>query len=293
VVIGESVEFLTSLKNFVELYGITNDRIKCIDKTYLQTSPWHKYIRHISPCGPVKSRRVSSDRGCVHEIWSALCADGRKGPFYVGTSSIELSNMKIFDADEGYVSYVPVLQDSKMKNIAAGERATLSYLYYMIHIFKFLNAGDILIFDGEPSLATPIVQQYLIVNHIFYFILPSYHHQLLSPNDNNFHSLFKMRYYRLLTDSDTGRTDVKQKLHLALQSYNDVSDDTVRLMFQRCGLTENGEDKRTTVLRLMSEGITSLDRHNQIHKICLLEFFKWCRANSLANELCPFFFNIF
>lgn len=62
-VINESVDWLESLDNFCQSFNVSIGQIKAIDKTYLCTSPWHKYVRHIGPSGSIKSRKVASDRG--------------------------------------------------------------------------------------------------------------------------------------------------------------------------------------------------------------------------------------
>lgn len=62
-VIQESVDWLESLQIFVDRFNINKSQIKAIDKTYLCTSPWHKYVRHLAPSGSTKSRKIASDRG--------------------------------------------------------------------------------------------------------------------------------------------------------------------------------------------------------------------------------------
>lgn len=61
-VIRESTEWLESLHVFISAHNIRLSQIKALDKTYLCTSPWHKYVRHIGPKGS-KSRKVTCDRG--------------------------------------------------------------------------------------------------------------------------------------------------------------------------------------------------------------------------------------
>jgi hypothetical protein len=289
-------------------YNIPFDRLFAIDKTYLFTSPWHKNVRHICPSGSIKSRKLTCDRGAGfiyhfsinfyslilivyssfkgHEIWSTLRSDGKRGTFYVRTSEIKLANEQLID---GKISYVPVLKDVKSKkNISPGERSTLTYLYYMITISQEFQPGDVIICDGESSLSTPNVQRYLLDNDIHQFIIPSILHQLINPCDNSFHALFKMRYYRLISNMNGEEIQVKEKLQLAQQCYDDISDESIHSMFKRCGLIPNAnyKDKRSLVTHLMSEGITALDRCHQ-YKVCLLAFLKWCRFNNLFEELCP------
>ena len=149
----------------------------------------------------------------------------------------------------------------------------------------FLQSGDVLVHDGEAALSTPVVLQYLHQNRIYPFVLPSTLHQVLNPCDNSFHSLFKLRYYRLIADFNTGSIDVKEKLNLAKQCYDDISEEVVAGMFRKCGLIEsNVETNRQVVARLMCEGIY-LDNFDK-HRDCLLAFLKWCQANEF-HELCP------
>lgn len=61
--IKESVDWLESLASFASNNNISPQKIKAIDKTYLTTSPWHKYVRHIGPRGSTKSRKVTNERG--------------------------------------------------------------------------------------------------------------------------------------------------------------------------------------------------------------------------------------
>jgi hypothetical protein len=186
----------------------------------------------------------------------------------------------------GYLSYVPIMKEDKTKkNVFPGERSALAYLQYMILTNEF-RRGDVLIFDGEPALSTPNVQQYLFEHGIHPFVLPSTLHQLLNPCDNSYHSLFKQRYYRLISNLNGEHMDAKEKLNLAMHCYYDISDESVVSMFNRCGLLPTIESKYIIVSRLMSEGITSLDG-NQQHKKCLLAFLKWCKLNDLKEELCP------
>jgi len=288
-VIQESTEWLDSLELFMCKYNVPFDRLFAIDKTYLFTAPWHKYVRHIGPSGSVKSRKLTCDRGAGHEIWTTLRSNGVRGTFYVRTSDPKLAQSEIFDIDDGgYLSYVPILKDEKTKkNISPGERSTLSYLYYMIEISREFHSGDVLIFDGESALSTPNVQRYLFDHDIHPFVLPSIHHQLLNPCDNSFHSLFKLRYYRLISNMNGEAIDPVEKLRLARQCYYDISDESVEAMFKRCGLIPSGESKRSIVSRLMSESISTLNRNQKEHLRCLVAFLKWCRANELAEELCP------
>ena len=217
----------------------------------------------------------------AHEIWTTLSGSGKVGPFFVRTKESKLADMDIFEEDEGFICFVPVLRaKGKTNDIASGERATLAYLRYMIYEKKFLSAGDLLIIDGESSLFTQVVQEYLYEHKIYPFVLPSALHQLLNPCDNSFHSIFKQRYYRLISNMNRD-IDIRDKFHLAKQCYDEISETSVSNMFIRCGLIPSEVDNRTKVTSLMCEGIKSLDRHDQHHKKCLLSFLKWCQNNDL------------
>jgi hypothetical protein len=230
----------------------------------------------------------------AHEIWTTLAGDGRVGTFIVRTSDPNLAEMNIFsDEDDAYVSYIPVIIDSKSKrNISPGERATLSFLRYMLYESKFIEAGDVIIIDAESALSTDVVQDYLFQHRVYPFVLPSSHHQLLNPCDNSFHSIFKNRYFRLISNINYGNIEIKEKLNLARQCFHGISQEIVAGMFRKCGLVRSDQSKRAIVSRLMCEGISSLEKRNQHHKICLLAFLQWVKANNLVVDLCPFRFNL-
>jgi hypothetical protein len=61
--IDEAINFLTSFEFLVKLNGLTPSQVKVMDKTYLMTSPWHKYVRHMGPQGSNKSRKQCPQRG--------------------------------------------------------------------------------------------------------------------------------------------------------------------------------------------------------------------------------------
>ena len=48
-VIEQGIQFLNSLHNVISYFGLSNNQIIAIDKTYLATSPFHKGIKHICP----------------------------------------------------------------------------------------------------------------------------------------------------------------------------------------------------------------------------------------------------
>jgi hypothetical protein len=200
----------------------------------------------------------------AHEIWTTLSGDGRVGPFFVRTKEQRLAEMSIFDDDEdGYICHIPVLQaKGKTKNISCGERATLGYLRYMIYEKQFLKDGDILVIDGESSLYTSVVQEYLSDHGIYSFVLPSALHQLMNPCDNSFHSIFKQRYYRLISNANDGNMNVREKFRLAKQCYHEISEQSISKMFIRCGLVPSDEDKQTIITSLMCEGVNNLNVHD-------------------------------
>lgn len=199
--------------------------------------------------------------------------------------------MNIFNPeDNGYICYVPKIVDpnSKMKkNISPGERATLGYLHFMIYQTKYIEQGDILVIDGEGALCTEIVREFLSRHDVHPFVLPSVVHQLLNPCDNTFHSLFKQSYYREISNMNDGNISLDEKFNIAMQCFHAITNETVQGMFARCGLIPSGKDKRALVSNLICEGITSLEKHNQYHKKCLLSFLEWVRANDLRSNLCP------
>lgn len=230
----------------------------------------------------------------AHEIWTTLAGDGRIGTFFVRTGDSKLSEISIFsEDDDACVHFIPVITNSKSnRNISPGERATLAYFRYMLYESKFIKPGDLVIIDAESALCTNVVQEYLFQHQVYPFVLPSAHHQLLNPCDNSFHSLFKQRYYRIISNINSGNIDVKEKLNIARQCFHEIGKETVAGMFLKCGLVPSDKSKRAVVSHLMCEGISSLDGRNDYHKICLLEFLKWCKANNLISELCPFRFNV-
>lgn len=61
--IEKAVTFLETIGRLTRDYGITPSQIKVFDKTFLMTSPWHKHVRHLSPTGKNKPRKITCDRG--------------------------------------------------------------------------------------------------------------------------------------------------------------------------------------------------------------------------------------
>lgn len=282
-VIDSAVQFLEGFDFLTRLNGLSPSQIKVMDKTYLQSSPWHKHIKHICLKGSTKSRKITPEKGSVTEIWTTLSADGGKGPFFVGTKDAKLAAMKIFDGlDDAFMSHVPIrINPTTKKNHRPAERAMLAYLEYMINDCGYLRRGDFLLFDGERSFSTPLVKAYLEQHGIFPLVIqPSLLHQLLSPADNNFHSLLKLSYYRKISQRSSSTLSITEKLFLAKQCYDVIDSFAIRSMFTRCGLVKSNQDKRTIVYNLMFESIRALDKHKQLHKNSLADFLKWCNSNN-------------
>lgn len=61
--IDTAVNFLESFERVICQYGFRPDQIKVFDKTYLMTSPWHKFVKHMSPSGRNKPRKQTCARG--------------------------------------------------------------------------------------------------------------------------------------------------------------------------------------------------------------------------------------
>jgi hypothetical protein len=213
-----------------------------------------------------------------------LAADGRKGPFFVQTKEAKLAAMDVFNGVENaHLSYVPIERCPRTKkNIRPAERGMVKYLEYMIHDAKFLKEGDFILFDGEKSFTTPLIRRILEENGITYRVFkPSILHQFLNPADNNFHSLFKLKYYRLISRGTYATLSLSEKFKKAKQSYDAISDESIVSMFVRCGLVNSELDKRSIVHNLVFEGIRALDKHNGFHKLCLKSYLRWCKENDL------------
>lgn len=159
----------------------------------------------------------------------------------------------------------------------------------MIHESQFLSPGDILIHDAEPALCTPTVEEYLRNHGIQAFVLPTALHQFLSPCDNNFHSIFKLAYYRLVSEGCYTSINIEEKLVLAKMCYDQISSDVISSLFVTCGLVGT-EDKHGLVSRLMCEGLKLLGHRDSFHKNNLVSFLSWCLENGL-NDLCRYEFD--
>lgn len=160
----------------------------------------------------------------------------------------------------------------------------LAYLKYMVKVSGFLRRGDLLLFDGERAFSTPLVKAYMLKKGITPMIFqPALLHQFLNPCDNDFHSVFKMKYYRLVSRGNYSKLSDYDKFWLAKSAYESISPASIRAMFERCGLVENGRDKSDVVYDLMFEGIRALGRNDSFHRNNLAEYLDWCKRNNLAD----------
>jgi hypothetical protein len=213
----------------------------------------------------------------VHEIWTTLAANGDKGPFFVRTKNPKLVDSRVFDGqDDAYLSYVPILRDASKKDMAPAERGMYAYLFYMVNIARFIKEGDVLLFDGEASFRTPGVRQLMTEFGVVPLVIePSSLHQLLSPADNSFHSLFKLSYFHLLSNENRSSITEEEKLQLAYKCYHAIDSDSIISMFRRCGLLRTEEGLDSVVLKLMSEGICAVGK-SRSHRENLRMYLKWC-----------------
>lgn len=254
----------------------------------------------------------------ANELWTTLCANGVKGPFYVQTTSNkpEIHNTFDYEKDYAYVNYVQIERNPKTKKkVRPGEKGMLHYLNFMINEAQFFNqgkisiifanyksqsnmfhlaltiVGDIILSDGEKCFDTPLVQQYLLQYNITHFVIePSVLHQLISPCDNNLHSILKLGYYRRLSKGNHQSFSVVQKLRLAKECWDEISNETVANLFHKCGLSSSAPDKRSVVMNLILEGMSALGKNNQLHRKNLLSYLQWCDDNSLnhlASSMTP------
>lgn len=156
----------------------------------------------------------------------------------------------------------------------------LHYLFYMIHVVKYLQPGDYLVFDGEKAFSTATVTKYLAENDITPVpITASSLHQLLNPPDNNFHSVFKAAFYRELARRSRTRITDEFKIRLSFMCYLSIGSEAIKSTFERCGLVSVGLDKRAIVERLVHEGLRCVG-DNSIHRRQLIAFLEWCRDNN-------------
>jgi hypothetical protein len=110
-----------------------------------------------------------------------------------------------------------------------GERSMLAYCRYMIDIAQFIQDGDMLIFDGEKSFTTDAVQNFLSSRGVMPFVFrPSCLHQFLNPCDNNFHSLFKMSYYRLISHENFRQISVQVQFIIHVRKNTNIPIKKVR-----------------------------------------------------------------
>jgi hypothetical protein len=154
----------------------------------------------------------------------------------------------------------------------------------MIYEVGWLQSGDILLFDGERAFSTEKVTNFLQANDIYPFVIrPSLLHQFINPANNNFHSVFKLKYYRCISARNTSSLSVDKKIRIARACYDSISDSAIVSMFKKCGLIESEIDKRTIVYNLMLEGLSAIDKHKQHHKQSLASYLKWCHENDLPH----------
>jgi hypothetical protein len=273
------VEFLANVNEFICCYDIEN--VVVIDKTSLMTSPYHKYRKHIAIRGKNKPRRNTPSRGYAHVVYTGLKRNGEKCPFFVQTVERDLVlTGEIFPEGEGFVSYVASNAQRR------GERGFLKYLEFLIE-FGHLPPRSVLIFDGETSFVTPMVQNFLRENSIFYFvILPPVLHQLLSPCDNHFHSTFKLKFYSEISNLSVSALGTIAKLRIAKRCYDEVSPQSVLSMFRKCGLLgpDSGGDFRSIITHLVNEGLHYLGgRNRKVHQRNLSVYIEWCKSNNLEE----------
>lgn len=205
------------------------------------------------------------------------------------TKEEKIEKMQIFeDVLEAYISYLPPdeVPNSKSKKkvyTRPAERGMILYLHYMIIVAKFIKPGDLLLSDGEASFNTPIIQKILVDNNIkLLLIRPSVLHQLLNPCDNDFHSIFKLSYYRRISRMSKPQVSVSEKLKIAKDCYDNISETSVARLFIKCGLIGN-QDKFEVLTKLMCEGIRCLGKYNGLHKDNLISFLTWCKENELEE----------
>lgn len=281
------VRFFDAFRAIVEKYKVKPQQIHCIDKTYLQTSPYHKYVKHITIKGQAKPRKITCDRGAVSEIWTTLRSDGKKAPFFVQTKESKIANMQIFGPDDdAHISFLErQINPVTKKDVRPGERGCLLYFDYMINTVQFFKKGDYVLFDGEKSFQTSLVRNLLAENGINTLLIePTVLHQLINPCDNHFHSLFKLSYYRKISNGNFSNISIKEKLNLAKQSYEEINEEDVQNMFKRCGLAENELDSADVLSNLMFEGMGYTRGENKkVHSNQLQSFLQWCEDNDLNH----------
>lgn len=152
----------------------------------------------------------------------------------------------------------------------------------MVKVSQFIVKGDYLLFDGESSFRTPAVKSFMKKHEIYPLVItPSLLHQLLSPCDNSFNSIFKQYYYRYLASENCSTITEERKINLALKSYKKISSQSISSMFKKCGWVPH-HDLRGSILNLMSEG-TGPVKNNENHKSNLMSYLKWCIDNNLVS----------
>jgi hypothetical protein len=260
-----SMETAINFLKKVELLKKHEYQIIVIDKTSL-FNPVHKFTKHICPKGRSKPRRVCPLRGTAHVVYTGLKGDGTILPFYVESTKY-LGN--IFN-DESY-GYINTIAKNKTRR---GEESAMEYIIFL-HSHGLIRGDDLLLFDGEKCFSTEKMEFLLFRMRVMSLVIqPPVLHQLLSPCDNYFHGLFKLNYYRKISNLSSSLISIKTQLQIAAECYHSISRETVRNMFSKCGLL--GGNKKNIVLDLINDGI-HYSKHKDIQLQNLQIFFKWIR----------------
>lgn len=201
--------------------------------------------------------------------------------------------MKIFRNDENArICFIPAegpvneKRKGKKVYVRPAEKGMLLYLNYMINVARFFKRRTLLICDGERCFRTPLVNSFLEENGIFMMVItPSVLHQLINPCDNDFHSVFKSKFYRVISNRNEPTISVKEKLLLAKDCYENISSLSIKNMFVKCGLTDLDENKTDVLAKLVSEGIKCLGKNEEYHRKNLICYLKWCVENH-HEDLC-------
>lgn len=214
-----------------------------------------------------------------------MCANGKKGPFFVQTKEEAIANLDTFTPDENaYVSFLPrQINHRTKKDERPGERGALQYFDYMINSVQFFKSGDIILTDGERSFHTEKVQTFLASHGIIVFpIEPSLLHQFINPCDNNFHSVFKLSYYRQISKENHKSISISDKFQLAKRCFEKVSDESVYNMFLKCGILKADRDTKEILSNLLFEGFGYSGKHKPLHTLQLQAYLQWCEDNDLS-----------
>ena len=74
---------------------------------------------------------------------------------------------------------------------------------------------------------------------IKFLIFPSTLHQLLNLADNNFHGIFKQKYYQYIFNECNDNISHLRRIELAYNFYCEISNEVVKNLFVHCGLINN------------------------------------------------------